>query len=162
MAVKIVATTEEFEALVTEVTLQPGYKEPIAFAIAKIDRGWRSPKKILQVSFPVVNWNENHGSAVMFIKVLQKSGVDVDFSRSEFVATINEVFINNALAMFTPYLEDTRDDTYRNIQVIKTLANIKNIGNDFSIVFLFKNEKKMIRRRSLVEALYTFSKQNRV
>ncbi|MEA1880600.1 MAG: tetrahydrodipicolinate N-succinyltransferase N-terminal domain-containing protein [Campylobacterota bacterium] len=132
-------TVEDFKALVTDVTSQTGYKEPIAFGIARVDRGQKNAEKILQASFGLINWNENFGSAAVFIKSLQDANCDVCFTDSEFVATINEKFIKSALAYFAPYVSEATGDAHKNIQVIKTLSNMKDMARDFRIVFLFED-----------------------
>ncbi|HIC87314.1 MAG TPA: FAD-dependent oxidoreductase, partial [Aquificae bacterium] len=41
-----------------------------------------------------------YGAGWSFVKALQESGCEVDFSGSEFVATINDEFVKNALNAF--------------------------------------------------------------
>jgi len=139
MAIETLQSTEDFKALVTEVTSQAGYKEPMAFGITRVDRGQKNAEKVLQASFPLINWKENFGSAAVFIKALQEAKCDVDFSGSEFVATINDNFVANAMAAFAPYVAEATGDVHRNVQVIKTLANMEDIGKDYRIVFLFED-----------------------
>jgi 2,3,4,5-tetrahydropyridine-2-carboxylate N-succinyltransferase len=142
-------TVEEFKALVSEVKAQEGYKEAIAFGIARVDRGQKNAEKILQANFGLINWNENFGSSAVFIKALQDANRSVDFSGSEFVTTINEKFVANALASFAPYLSEATGEAHKNIQVIKTLADMGDIGKDFRIVFLFEDANAQS-----VEAVY--------
>jgi len=149
MAIETILSTDAFKALVTEVTSQAGYKEPMAFGIARVDRGQKNAEKILQANFGLINWNENFGSAAVFIKALQVAKCNVDFSGSEFVATINDKFVSNAMAAFAPYLAEATGDAHKNVQVIKTLANMKDIAKDFRIVFLFEDANP-----ASVEAVY--------
>ena len=149
MAIDTIANTEDFKKLVAEVTSQDGYKEPMAFGIARVDRGQKNADKILQASFGLINWQENYGSAAVFIKALQEAKINVDFSGSEFVATINENFVANAMNAFAPYLAEATGDAHKNVQVIKTLANKDDIGKDYRIVFLFADEAPQS-----VEAVY--------
>ncbi len=139
MAIETVQSTEAFKALVAEVTSQVGYKEPMAFGIARVDRGQKNADKILQANFGLINWNENFGSAAVFIKALQEAKCTVDFSGSEFVATINDNFVQNAMAVFDPYLAEATGEAHKNVQVIKALANMEDIGKNFRIVFLFED-----------------------
>ena len=139
MAIETVTTTEEFKALVAEVTSQDGYKEPMAFGIARVDRGQKDAQKVLQANFGLINWKENFGSAAVFIKALEDAKCDVDFSGSEFVATINDNFVQNCMAAFAPYLADATGDAHKNVQVIKTLSNMEDLAQDFRIVFLFED-----------------------
>ena len=149
MAIETVQSTEAFKALVAEVTSQAGYKEPIAFGIARVDRGQKHADKILQANFGLINWNENFGSAAVFIKALQEAKCRVDFSGSEFVATINDNFVQNAMAVFDPYLAEATGEAHKNVQVIKALANMEDIGKNFRIVFLFEDANAQS-----VEAVY--------
>jgi 2,3,4,5-tetrahydropyridine-2-carboxylate N-succinyltransferase len=149
MAIDTISTTEDFKNLVAEITSQEGYKEPMAFGIARVDRGQKNADKILQASFGLINWKENYGSGAIFIKALQEAKCSVDFTGSEFVATINENFISNAMSAFAPYLAEATGDAHKNVQVIKTLANMEDIGKDYRIVFLFADEAPQS-----VEAVY--------
>lgn len=144
-----VASTDEFKKLVAQVTAQEGYKEPIAFGIARVDRGQKNAEKILQANFGMINWKENFGSAAVFIKALQEAKCEVDFSGSEFVATINDSFVANAMAAFAPYLDEAAGDAHKNVQVIKVLSGMEDIGKNFRIVFLFEDANP-----ASVEAVY--------
>ena len=132
-------TVEDFKALVTKVTSQAGYKEPMAFGIARVDRGQKNAEKILQANFGLINWKENYGSAAVFVQALADAKCPVDFTGSEFVATINDTFVANALALFAPYTSEATGDAHKNIQVIKTLSGMKDIGKNFRIVFLYED-----------------------
>ncbi|HFS84993.1 MAG TPA: 2,3,4,5-tetrahydropyridine-2,6-carboxylate N-succinyltransferase, partial [Epsilonproteobacteria bacterium] len=140
MAIQTVTSIDEFKVLVAEIEAQEGYKKPIGFGIARVDRGQKNAEKILQANFGLINWGENFGSAAVFIKSLQEAKIDIDFSGSEFVATINENFVANAMAAFAPLVSEATGDAHKNIQVIKTLANMDDIGKNFRIVFLFADE----------------------
>ncbi len=140
---------EEFKSFIESVEGQEGYRKPIAFGIAKVDRGQKSADKILQANFPVVNWNENFGSAAVFIKALQESGVEVDFSGSEFVATIDDRFVANAMAAFAPFIAEATGDAHKNVQVIKVLNDLGDIARDYTITFLFEDDAP-----KSVEAVY--------
>ena len=63
----MIFTKEEFKAKVEEIQSQSWYKNPIGFGIARVDRGQLNSEKILQATYPVVNWNENFGSAAIFM-----------------------------------------------------------------------------------------------
>ena len=149
MAIATITTTDEFKALVTEIKKQDGYKEPIAFGIARVDRGQKNAEKILQANFGLINWSENFGSGAVFIKALQEAKCEVDFSGTEFVATLNDNFVRNAMSAFAPYLAEATGDAHKNIQVIKTLAEMEDIGKNFRIVFLFEDANAQS-----VEAVY--------
>lgn len=149
MTMQTVASTDKFKKLVAQVTAQEGYKEPIAFGIARVDRGQKNAEKILQANFGMINWKENFGSAAVFIKALQEAKCEVDFSGSEFVATVNDSFVANAMAAFAPYLDEAAGDAHKNVQVIKALSAMEDIGKNFRIVFLFEDANP-----ASVEAVY--------
>jgi len=137
MAIETITTIEAFKELVEETKRIAGYREPIAFGIARVDRGQVSAELVLQANYALVNWMENYGSAAVCIKALVEAGTEVDFAADEFTATINDRFVDNAMAAFAPYLAEATGDAHRNVQVIKALAAIEDIGKDFRITFLF-------------------------
>ncbi len=142
-------TTEDFKALVAEVTAQDEYREPIAFGIARVDRGQKNADKVLQANFPLINWKENYGSGAVFIKALQDARFEIDFTQSEFVATINDNFLNSAMDSFAPYLGEAIGENHKNVQVIKALSAMKDVAKNFRIVFLFEEDAP-----KSVEAVY--------
>jgi len=130
-------SVEEFKKLVAEITAQDGYREPIAFGIARVDRGQKNADKILQANFPLINWRENYSLGAIFIKALQDANYIIDFRESEFIATINDKFLDSAMVLLTPYLGVAMGDEYKNIQIIKSLTAMEDIGKNFRIVLLF-------------------------
>jgi 2,3,4,5-tetrahydropyridine-2-carboxylate N-succinyltransferase len=149
MAIDTIPSTEAFKSLIDEIQASEGYRKPVAFGIARVDRGQKNAEKVLQANFAIVNWDENFGSAAVFVRALQEARVKVDFSGSEFVATLNDAFVANAMAAFAPYLAEATGDAHRNVQVIKALAAKEDIGKDYRIVFLFADEAPQS-----VEAVY--------
>ncbi len=144
MGRKALKTKEEFKTYVEEIKKKEGYKDPLAFGIARVDRGQKNESKILHAVFPVVNWKENFGSAAVFIGALEEAGIKVDFSESEFVCDATKEFIENALAVFAPYVEEATGENHKNVQVIKHLnALYKGQGveeGDYRVVFLFEDD----------------------
>ena len=141
MVISTLNSTDEFKALVAEVTAEEGYREPIAFGIARVDRGQKNADKVLQANYALVNWRENFGSSAVFIKALQASNCEVDFSGSEFVATVSDAFVKNAMALFAPYINEATGDAHKNVQVIKTLSAMEDLAKNFRITFLFADEE---------------------
>ena len=139
MAIETIASADAFKSLVEETRNSEGYREPVAFGIARVDRGQKHADKVLQANFAVVNWNENFGSAAVFVRSLQEARIAVDFSGSEFVATLNDAFVANAMAAFAPYLAEATGDAHRNVQVVKALFAREEIGKNYRIVFLFED-----------------------
>jgi 2,3,4,5-tetrahydropyridine-2-carboxylate N-succinyltransferase len=149
MAIETIASTDAFKTFIKEIQNSEGYRRPIAFGIARVDRGQKNAEKVLQANFAVVNWEENFGSAAVFIRALREARINVDCSGSEFVATLNDAFVANAMAAFAPYLAEATGEAHRNVQVIKALAAREDIGKDYRIVFLFDDEAP-----ASVEAVY--------
>lgn len=142
---EIIQTADAFKALIQEIkTTTNGYKDPLAFGICRVDLGQLNLSKTLQATYPVVNWNENFGSAAIFIKALAEQGVEVDFTQSEVVCNVNAAFLKSALNAFTPYAEEAYGDAHKNIQVVSALYNqLVTSGSkegEFKVVFLFADE----------------------
>ena len=141
---QIIETTDAFKALIEEIkTTTEGYKDPLAFGIARVDLGQLNVDKSLQATYPLINWDENFGSAAIFIKALAEQGVAVDFTQNEVVCDINLEFLKSCLNAFTPYSEEAHGDAHKNIQVISALyAQIVNSGmkeGQFKVCFLFED-----------------------
>jgi len=145
----MVKTKEDFAKVVEDIKSIDGYKEPIAFGIARVDRGQKNADKVLQANYAIVNWQENYGSAAIFIKSLLDTNRSIDFNDSEFVATINDKFVERAMEYFAPFLAEAVGDAHKNVQVIKKLAEMEDIGKDFKITILFDDEAP-----KSVEAVY--------
>ena len=144
-----IKNVDEFKELVASVEASSNYKKPIAFGIAKVDRGQKNADKILQANFAITNWNENFGSAAVFIKALQECGVEIDFTNSEFVTTIDDRFVTNAMAAFAPFIAEATGDAHKNVQVVKVLNELGDIARDYTITFLFEDDAP-----KSVEAVY--------
>ena len=145
----MVKTKEDFAKVVEDIKSIDGYREPIAFGIARVDRGQKNADKVLQANYAIVNWQENYGSAAIFIKSLLDTNRSIDFNDSEFVATINDKFVERAMEYFAPFLAEAVGDAHKNVQVIKKLAEMEDIGKDFKITILFDDEAP-----KSVEAVY--------
>jgi len=139
----MIRTTEEFKALVEEVKAQPDYKDPIAFGICRIDASQLDNEKVLQATYPVINWNENFGSAAVFIAALQACGLKVDNTQSEVSINITFDFVKSAMDSFNPYLAEAVGESHRNVQVIiqlyQLLLDEGMKEGEFRVVFLFED-----------------------
>jgi 2,3,4,5-tetrahydropyridine-2-carboxylate N-succinyltransferase len=139
---EIIQTTDAFKALIEDIkTNTKGYRDPLAFGIARVDLGQLNLDKTLQATYPVVNWDENFGSAAIFIQALIEQGIEIDFSQSEVVCNINAEFLKSCLNAFTPYADEAYGDAHKNIQVVSTLYNqiMQNgsLEGEFKVTFLF-------------------------
>ncbi|MBL1280085.1 MAG: tetrahydrodipicolinate N-succinyltransferase N-terminal domain-containing protein [Fluviicola sp.] len=139
---EIIETTDAFKALIQDIkTSTPGYRDPLAFGIARVDLGQLNVEKTLQATYPLINWDENFGSAALFIKALSEQGINVDFKESEVVCNINAKFLKSCLNAFTPYSDEANGDAHKNIQVVSALYNqIMSSGSlegEFKVTFIF-------------------------
>jgi 2,3,4,5-tetrahydropyridine-2-carboxylate N-succinyltransferase len=153
MAIKTVENSEAFKALVEETKSIKDYREPVAFGIARVDRGQKNSEKILQATYPVINWNENFGSAAVFVAALKECGEHVDFSGSEYVTSITKEFVKNCMNAFAPYVDEAEGENHKNVQVIKHLnelflSEIVDAAS-YRLVFLFEDANPQS-----VEAVY--------
>ncbi len=142
---EIIQTTDAFKALIQNIkSSTKGYKDPLAFGICRVDMGQLNIGKTLQATYPIINWNENFGSAAIFIRALAEQGVEIDFNESEVVCDINASFLKECLNAFTPYADEAYGDAHKNIQVVSTLYNqIMNSGSlegEFKVTFIFADE----------------------
>ncbi|BCD62973.1 2,3,4,5-tetrahydropyridine-2,6-dicarboxylate N-succinyltransferase [Nitratiruptor sp. YY08-26] len=132
-------TKEDFFALVNQIQSSDYYREPLAFAIAKIDRGQKDPDKILQATYAFINWQENFGSAAIFQKALAEAGQTIS-QESEAVYEVTRAFVDSAIAMCSPWLEEAVGEAHKNVQMIKFLSKLDEEElADFRVVFLFED-----------------------
>lgn len=141
---EIIQTTDAFKALIEDIkNTTEGYRDPLAFGIARVDLGQLNVEKTLQATYPLINWDENFGSAAIFIKALQEQGIHVDFSQNEVVCDINVEFLKSCLNAFTPYADEAHGDAHKNIQVISALySQIMSNGSfegEFKVCFIFND-----------------------
>jgi len=136
---KTVFTKDEFSTFVKDTQAENGYKNPIGFGICRVDLGQKDSSKVLQATYPLTNWNENFGSASVFISAIKELGGDVDFSQSEIVYSITKKFLEASLRKFTPFISETFGEAHKNIQVIDMLKNRDDLQN-FRLVFIFEDQ----------------------
>jgi len=139
----MIYTKDEFKAKIEDIQSQSWYRNPIGFGIARVDRGQLNADKILQATYPVVNWNENFGSAAIFMDAFKSSGVEVDTTKSELVLDITDDFVVNCIESFRPYLPEAKGDDHKNVQLISTLSALpRELGlsaDNFKVVFIFED-----------------------
>ena len=158
---QIIETEDAFKALIENIKSQTkGYKNPLAFGIARVDFGQLNSDKVLQATYPLINWNENFGSAAIFIEALREQGIIVDFTQNEATYNINLAFLESCLHAFTPYSDEAYGDAHKNIQIVSTLyAQMKENGckeGEFRVVFLF-NDASCISVEATYLKLYALS-----
>ena len=141
---EVIQTADAFKALIENIkSSTSGYKDPLAFGICRVDLGQLNIEKSLQATYPLINWDENFGSAAIFISALAEQGVKIDFNESEVVCNINASFLKSCLNAFTPYADEAYGDAHKNIQVVSALYNqIMNSGSlegEFKVTFIFED-----------------------
>ena len=136
-------TKEEFKTLTEEVKKTAGYREPIGFGICRVDRGQLDKSKILQATFPIINWKENFGTYALFFKCAQMSGNPINSSGSEAIVKINKEFVTAAMEAYTPYLAEAKGNEHKNVQLIASLFNMIKQGKlcpmCFELVVIFED-----------------------
>lgn len=135
-----------------EIRSQAGYKDPIAFAIGRSIKG--KSAKTISVNYAVVNMNENYGSAAVLSWAIEKNGIKIDNSGSEFVAPINSAITADALNVFDFLLDECEGDKHKNVQNLLVVDEILNDGEmendvEFIITFLYSDDAP-----KSVEAVY--------
>ena len=136
-----IQTADAFKALIEDVKKIDGYRDPLAFGIARVDLGQLNVDKSLQATYPIINWDENFGSAAVFVKALSEQGINVDFSQTEVVCNINLEFLKSCLNAFTPFADEAYGDAHKNIQVVSALYTqlIENgmIEGEYKVTFIY-------------------------
>ncbi len=144
MSIKKIKTKEEFKDFVKSTTKIKGYKNPIGFGIARVDKGQLNRDKILQASFAFLNWNENFGTAAVFIAALNECGKKVGFSKSEQIFEVDKRFLKQCIKAFNPFLDEVTEDNHKNIQVIEYLYSLIDRDevdeSDYRVVFIFEDD----------------------
>lgn len=139
----MINTTEEFKTFVEEVKSTEGYKDPIAFGICRVDSSQLDNEKVLQATYPLINWKENFGSAAVFIAALKECGIEVDNTQSEVSCNITFDFVKKCMDIFNPYLPEAYGDAHKNVQVIIQLFQLLSEegmkDGEFRVVFLFED-----------------------
>lgn len=147
----MINTKDDFNNLVKSIESESWYKKPLAFGIARVNKGTLNPNIVLEAVFPFVNWNENEKSAAIFLAALKQNSQNVDCSKSEGVYALTDGFLGYCVEAFKPFYDEK--EQHKNLQVISTLASLPlNSGleaDDFRVVFIFEDKKPQS-----VEAVY--------
>ncbi|WP_086251637.1 tetrahydrodipicolinate N-succinyltransferase N-terminal domain-containing protein [Campylobacter devanensis] len=143
---------DDLKKFTDEIRSQAGYKDPIAFAIGRSIKG--KSAKTISVNYAVVNMNENYGSAAVLSWAIEKNGIKIDNSGSEFVAPINSAITADALNIFDFLLDECEGDKHKNVQNLLVVDEILNDGEmendvEFIVTFLYSDDAP-----KSVEAVY--------
>ncbi|MBF0902434.1 MAG: tetrahydrodipicolinate N-succinyltransferase N-terminal domain-containing protein, partial [Campylobacter concisus] len=136
----------EFKEFFEEFRKKDSYKDPVAFGIARVDRGQKNSDKILQASYAVVNYKESFLSAAAFIYALQKCDIEVDFGASEFVTDLTPKVAKKASKLFSVFEKDIKSHkNVENLHAVKMAFedDLELNENKFKLVFLFDDAKPL-------------------
>ncbi|MPB72690.1 tetrahydrodipicolinate N-succinyltransferase N-terminal domain-containing protein [Campylobacter fetus] len=132
---------DELKKFTDEIRSKSGYKDPFAFAIGRVQKGKGS--KTISVNYSVVNFKENYGSAAVLTWAIEKNGLKIDFSGTEFVVPLTAPAISDALEIFDFLVPQSEGDKHRNIQNLLVLDEILNEENgsesEFVVTFIYED-----------------------
>ncbi|OPA71981.1 2,3,4,5-tetrahydropyridine-2,6-carboxylate N-succinyltransferase [Campylobacter pinnipediorum subsp. caledonicus] len=134
--------SENFTQLCKNMQNSDGYKDPIAFSIARITRGKVDKNAILSADYSVVNFKENLLSAAAILLAFKQSGISLDFSKSELVLDFTKDVVKKAWEIFSVFENEIQK--HKNVQVIKAVFDAINKDENsdkFRAVFIFEDEK---------------------
>ena len=125
-------SVEVFKEKVAKIEAKSNYKKPLGFGICYADIGVMN-NKVLQATYPVLNWDENFGSYAIFWDLRDKCEILED-SESEFVFGITEEFIIQALEDFSPFIAQTQSNpnTHKNVAVVLELQRALQEGRIYT------------------------------
>jgi 2,3,4,5-tetrahydropyridine-2-carboxylate N-succinyltransferase len=129
-------SADDFKSMVKHIESGPSYRKPIAFGICRVQFGQIQKDKILTCQFPVVNWQENFGTAALF-----QSALGINAAGEELVAPLTPNFLKTCLNAYAPFIKEAVGSAHQNVQVIKQLAALATKSkaqlNNFRAVFLY-------------------------
>ncbi|MCZ6105829.1 tetrahydrodipicolinate N-succinyltransferase N-terminal domain-containing protein [Campylobacter ureolyticus] len=137
---------DEFNKFVDEIKKSKFYKEPIAWAFGRVNKGIVDTKKTLSVDYSVVNYKENLGSAAVVLWALNECGVKLGLNDSEVVFEIDDKITKKVLSVFEFLKDEAEGNKHKNLQnlmVINEILTNSEYGdeNHFCVTFLFSDEK---------------------
>lgn len=137
---------DEFNKFVDEIKKSKFYKEPIAWAFGRVNRGIVDTKKTLSVDYAVVNYKENLSSAAVVLWALNECGVKLSLNDSEAVFEIDDKITKKVLSIFEFLKDEAEGNKHKNLQnlmVINEILTNSEYGdeNHFCVTFLFSDEK---------------------
>ncbi len=134
---------EDFKTRVEQIKNSSYYRKPLAFGICRVDVGQLDSNRVLQATYPLINWSENFGSAAIFLDALHSNGYCVETDESELVCSITPDVLLACLDAFEPFLHEAHADAHKNIQTIVALYDIiQNDGmrpDEYKMVFIFED-----------------------
>jgi 2,3,4,5-tetrahydropyridine-2-carboxylate N-succinyltransferase len=141
---KQIVTVDDFKSFVSEVESKNNYRKPIAFGIARIDKGQLNKSKTLQATYPLINWKENYGSFAVFFDALKEQFAELDSDVTEATFDVSKDFLEKSLNSFAPFVAESYGDKHKNIQIILQLNQMAEkeqmMLNNFKFTVIFADE----------------------
>ncbi|WP_407643624.1 tetrahydrodipicolinate N-succinyltransferase N-terminal domain-containing protein [Campylobacter portucalensis] len=144
----MIENMDKFNEFVSDIKTKNFYKEPLAWAFGRLNKGIMEPDKILSVDYAVVNFKENFSSAAVILWALNECGVNLDLTKSEFVATLDKKVVSKILEIFEFLKDEAKGQKHRNLQNLLTIKELLD-ENNFCVTFLFSDD-----RSQSVESVY--------
>lgn len=132
----------DFNEISKQMHEMSGYKDPIAFGIARVLKS--ESEETLKCDFAVVNYNSSFASAAVILWALKENGEELKFNDSEAIYILQENCLDDALAPFRSLFDEL--DKHANVNALKCARdankNERHCGNkvEFEIVFLYEDE----------------------
>lgn len=147
-----VSNIDELKKFVTKIkNNNEGYKDPFAFGIGRVQKGLNG--KSLSANYAVLNFKENYLIATILIWAIQKSDLNIDFTKSENIVSINSAVVSYALDILKFLIDDAKGKEHKNLQNLLILDEILNDEMDeeshFVVTFIFEDNKPLS-----VESIY--------
>ncbi len=123
---------ENFNAKVQALQKSSNYRQPLGFGICYADVGVVS-NKVLQATYPVLNWGENFGSYAIFESLRTECEILED-SAGELVFGITEAFVLKSLELFAPFIAETQENpnAHKNVAVVLELQRALQEGRIYA------------------------------
>ncbi|CZE47607.1 tetrahydrodipicolinate N-succinyltransferase N-terminal domain-containing protein [Campylobacter geochelonis] len=139
---KKIKNKEDLNKFVDKIKSQDGYKEPIAWAVARVEKSFLDEEKTLCANYAVINYKENYASFAVLFWALQECGIKVDTKGSEFVAKLDRDVVDKVLEIFDFLVDEVDGNSHKNLQNFMTIDEIlSEDGEDnFCATFIFEDK----------------------
>lgn len=150
---KNITNLKDLTKFTDKIRSQKGYRDPIAWAIGRVNKGMRCDK-VLSVNYAVVNHKESYGCAAIILNALSESGIKVNFNDSEFVTPLALKPTKKALKALKFLKDEAIGDAHRNLQTLMIVKEV--LEQDKNV----KKELKMVDGPNDYEFVVTFIYEN--
>ncbi len=123
---------------------QKSIRPILGFGIARVDLGRKN--QVLCATYPVLNWQENLGSYVVF-DACKHEAEEIISTPSEAIYGLNLSFVHKALEIFAPFLTQSllNAQSHKNIQLLLALKKIleekPKSDVQYRLVFLYQDSE---------------------